>query len=612
MAELELKGATISFGAGALLDHTSLTIEKGERVGLLGRNGAGKTTLMRVLMGDLELDEGSVILRPGLTVAMLEQDVPADAKGSVEALLRGVLGTLGIDEWEADKRVERELDRFDLDRDKDVAELSAGMKRRALLAKALVVEPDLLVLDEPTNHLELDAIARLEEALLRRRGSLLFVTHDRAFLRKVATRIIDLDRGNIVSYECGYGTYLERKADNLAAEAKQQAEFDKHLAKEEVWIRQGILARRTRNMGRVRALKALREERSERRKLVGTAKAKVQETERSGRLVLRTKGLSFAYGENRILDGFDFELLRGDRVGVVGPNGAGKSTLLSLLLGELEPESGEVRHGTKLEVARFDQLHGTLDERRTAAENVCGDGDVVFVDGHPRNVISYLSDFLFTPDQARSSIAKLSGGEKNRLQLAAILARPCNLLVLDEPTNDLDLETLELLEELLSNYKGTLLVVSHDREFLENVVTSIVARDPEPGAARGELGTWREHMGGYDDWQRDLRERKEAAAAAVAAEKAKAERKSAGTKGKDKTPRPRKLTFTEAHELAKLPDAIEALDAKKDALLARMSTPDFYKQPLEFQTGARAELERVESELDAVMERWEELESLER
>ena len=595
-----------------MLDHTSLTIEKGERVGLLGRNGAGKTTLMRVLMGDLELDEGSVILRPGLTIAMLEQDVPVDAKGSVEVLLRGVLAKLGIDEWEADKRVERELDRFDLDRDKDVSELSAGMKRRALLAKALVVEPDLLVLDEPTNHLELDAIARLEEALLRRRGSLLFVTHDRAFLRKVATRIIDLDRGNIVSYECGYGTYLERKADNLAAEAKQRAEFDKHLAKEEVWIRQGILARRTRNMGRVRALKALREERSDRRKLVGTAKAKVQETERSGRLVLRTKGLSFAYGDNRILDGLDFELLRGDRVGIVGPNGAGKSTLLSLLLGELEPESGEVRHGTKLEVARFDQLHATLDERRTAAENVCGDGDVVFVDGHPRNVISYLSDFLFTPDQARSSIAKLSGGEKNRLQLAAILARPCNLLVLDEPTNDLDLETLELLEELLSDYKGTLLVVSHDREFLENVVTSIVARDPEPGAARGELGTWREHMGGYEDWQRDLRERKEEAAAASNAGKAKAARKASGTKGKDKTPKPRKLTFTEAHELAKLPDMIEALDAKKEALLARMSTPDFYKQPLEFQTGARAELERVEAELDQVMGRWEELESLER
>ena len=600
MSELELKDASISFGAGALLDHVDLVIERGERVGLLGRNGAGKTTLMRVLTGDLELDEGVLVMRPGLIVTRLEQEVPANSHGTVEELVRRALVGRDLDDWEIDKRLERELERFELDRDAKVDELSAGMKRRALLASAMIVEPDLLILDEPTNHLELDAIARLEVAMLRRRGSLLFVTHDRAFLRNLATRILDLDRGNLSSYECDYTTYLDRKASDMAAESKRDSEFDKHLAKEEVWIRQGVQARRTRNMGRVRSLIALREERAARRGRTGEARAKIQQAERSGRLVLRATGLTFSYGPKKIVSGLDFELLRGDRVGILGPNGAGKSTLLALLLDELKAGAGDVRHGTKLEVARFDQLHGTLNPERSVSENVAGEADMVFIDGRPRHVISYLSDFLFTPDQVRGSITKLSGGEKNRLQLAAILAQPCNLLVLDEPTNDLDLETLELLEELLSGYKGTLLLVSHDREFLENVVTSVLVHEGP--------GEWREYLGGYEDWQRAAKERQRVAIAAAAEIAAKAARKQAPA---PKPARARRLTFTEAHELKGLPDAIEALEAKKAALIAAQSVPDYYRRPQPQQAADRKALKALEAELETKVDRWDELGSLE-
>lgn len=610
MAELELKNAHISFGAGALLDGASLVIEAGERVGLLGRNGAGKTTLMRILAGELDLDEGSVTTRPGLVVTRLEQDVPVGVTGTVADLVRDALAECDHEDWEIDKRLERELGRFELDGDALVSELSAGMKRRTLLARALAHEPDLLILDEPTNHLELEAIATLERVLLSRKKSLLFVTHDRAFLRKIATRILDLDRGNIKSYECDYGTYLERKAADLAAEEKQNAEFDKHLAKEEVWIRQGILARRTRNMGRVRSLKALREERARRRDVVGEAKARVQETERSGRLVLRAKDVDFAYGDRVILDGFNLELLRGDRVGIVGPNGVGKSTLIKVLLGELEPDVGFAHHGTKLEVARFDQLHDSLNPERTVAENVTGAGDTVFQDGKARNVISYLADFLFTPEQVRGGITKLSGGEKNRLQLAKILSRPCNLLVLDEPTNDLDLETLEMLEELLGNYKGTLLLVSHDREFLENVVTSILAPDPE------QPGIWREYMGGYQDWQRAVKARAEEANRGAGKTSSGTRKKGSSDAPKKEAesdaPKARKLTFTEAYELERLPALAEAADEAKEAHLARISAPDYYKRPQSEQAADRTKLAELEANLEALMNRWEELESLEK
>ena len=602
MADLELLGVSMSFGAGALLDDVDLVIEPGQRVGLLGRNGAGKTTLLRILTGELEPDEGRVTRRAGLIVARLEQEVPLDSPGRVGERLHEVLAPLGLADWEVKKRIEREVARFELDPDAPVVQLSAGMKRRSLLARALVVDPDLLILDEPTNHLELDAIKKLEETLLRRRGTLVFVTHDRAFLRLVGTRIVDLDRGRLTGFDCDYATYLERKAADAAAEAKQAAAFDKKLAKEEVWIRQGVLARRTRNMGRVRSLRAMREEREARRDPVGTARAKLHESGRSGRLVLRTKKLGFAFGDFPIVENLNLEILRGDRIGILGPNGAGKTTLIQLLLEELAPDAGEVRHGTKLDVARFDQLHATLDPRLSLMDNVSGGADVIEIDGKPRQTIGYLSDFLFTPEQARGSITRLSGGERNRLQLACILAKPCNLLVLDEPTNDLDLETLELLEDLLLAYQGTLLLVSHDREFLDNVVTTTLVHEGP--------GRWKEYFGGYSDWQRVVTARAAEAEAVAEAARAKAQRKAAARAGD--APRERRLSFTERHELETLPDRVDALETEKEAVLARMAAADYYRRPQPEQAADRAALARLEAELEAGMRRWEELEGLDR
>ena len=605
MAELELKQATLSLGAGALLDQADLVLEAGERVGLLGRNGAGKSTLMRVLSGALELDEGELQLRPGCVVARLEQEVPEGA-ATVGELLGEALADLGLDEWEHEARLDREAARFDLPLESPLGQLSAGMKRRTLLAAALVRDPDLLLLDEPTNHLELGAIAQLEELLLQFRGTVLFVTHDRAFLQRLATRIVDLDRGQLRSYACTYDQYLVRKAELLAAEEKQNAEFDKFLAQEEVWIRKGIQARRTRNMGRVRRLEELRRERAARREVQGRAKGTLHEAERSGSLVLRTKALTFRYapGGPDLVRGLDLEVRRGDRLGIVGPNGAGKSTLVKLLLGELEPSSGEVAEGTLLEVARFDQVNASLDPRLTVAENVSGGSDTITVGGQDRHIISYLADFLFTPDQARGGIEQLSGGERNRVQLARILARPCNLLVLDEPTNDLDLETLELLEELIGEYQGTLLLISHDRAFLENVVTSIVAPDPDAAP-----GTWREHPGGYEDWA--AREAARADAARAAEEEARRSKRSEkAARSEAAAPEPiKKLTFTEQHELERLPDRIEGLEADQARLHAAMAEPGYFERPQADQAADRERLAALEAELLEAMARWEELEA---
>ena len=603
MALLELRQASLSLGAGPLLDQADLVLERGERVGLLGRNGAGKTTLMRVLGGELALDEGSLVRAPELVVARLEQEVPAGG-GTVEEHLHASLAGLGLEEWEHEARLEREAARFALPRDQALAQLSAGMKRRVLLAAALVQEPDLLLLDEPTNHLELEAIAQLEELLVHGRTTLLFVTHDRAFLQRVATRIVDLDRGRLRSYSCDYATYLERRAAELAAEEKQNAEFDKFLAQEEVWIRKGIQARRTRNMGRVRRLEELRRERAARREVQGRAKGTLHEAERSGSLVLRTKGLGFRYAPEGpdLVAGLDLEVRRGERLGIVGPNGAGKSTLIKLLLGELTPTAGEVTEGTQLEVARFDQVNESLDPRRTVGELVSGGSDTITVGGKDRHIISYLADFLFTPDQVRSGVERLSGGERNRVQLARILARPCNLLVLDEPTNDLDLETLELLEELIGEYQGTLLLISHDRAFLENTVTSILAPDPD-----GPPGSWREHPGGYEDWA--SRQAARAEAERQAAESAKKAARAATAPPPPAAPPKKKLTFTEQHELERLPDQIEALESEQATLHEAMASPGYFERPQADQAADRDRLATLEAELLELMSRWEDLES---
>jgi ATP-binding cassette subfamily F protein uup len=595
MAEIGLSGVTHGFGGPLLLDGVELQIERGERVGLVGRNGAGKSTMLKVLSGRLKPDGGVVTRRADLRIAGLEQEVPTEFHGTVHERLVEVLDELGLEhDWEVEQRLDRVLVDLGLDPAARLEHLSAGAKRRVLLARALVVEPDVLILDEPTNHLDLEGVLHLEEYLLRREGALVFVTHDRAFLRRVATRILDLDRGQLRSYTCDYTTYLERREAELAAEEEQNVQFDKKLAKEEAWLRRGVKARRTRNMGRVRALKAMREERASRREVQGRARADLNQAGRTGQLVIRASDVSVAFGAKRVLDGVELEVQRGDRLGVVGPNGAGKSTLLSVLLGERTPDSGTVRIGTGVEVGRFDQLHTVLDESKSVMENVVDFGDTVTINGHSRHILGYLGDFLFTPEQARGPITKLSGGERNRLQLAKLLARPSNLLVLDEPTNDLDVETLELLESLLVEFKGTLIVVSHDREFLDNVVTSTLVFEGE--------GRVREYVGGYTDWRRD------------AEREAKAETRAAATapkpgKVREQT-RPRRLSFKEKQELEALPARIEALEERKSELEAAMADPDFYRREGDAIAADTAEFEALAADLESSYARWEELEAL--
>ncbi len=595
MAEIGLSGVTHGFGGPLLLDGVELQIERGERVGLVGRNGAGKSTMLKVLSGRLKPDGGVVTRRADLRIAGLEQEVPTEFHGTVHERLVEVLDELGLEhDWEVEQRLDRVRVDLGLDPAARLEHLSAGAKRRVLLARALVVEPDVLILDEPTNHLDLEGVLHLEEYLLRREGALVFVTHDRAFLRRVATRILDLDRGQLRSYTCDYTTYLERREAELAAEEEQNVQFDKKLAKEEAWLRRGVKARRTRNMGRVRALKAMREERASRREVQGRARADLNQAGRTGQLVIRASDVSVAFGAKRVLDGVELEVQRGDRLGVVGPNGAGKSTLLSVLLGERTPDSGTVRIGTGVEVGRFDQLHTVLDESKSVMENVVDFGDTVTINGHSRHILGYLGDFLFTPEQARGPITKLSGGERNRLQLAKLLARPSNLLVLDEPTNDLDVETLELLESLLVEFKGTLIVVSHDREFLDNVVTSTLVFEGE--------GRVREYVGGYTDWRRD------------AEREAKAETRAAATapkpgKVREQT-RPRRLSFKEKQELEALPARIEALEERKSELEAAMADPDFYRRDGDAIAADTAEFEALAADLESSYARWEELEAL--
>ncbi len=592
MALISLNSVSLTFAGLPLLDSASLRIEDGERLGLLGRNGAGKSTLLKLLEGTLLPDSGDVARKFGLRVASLPQEVPLDLAGAVRDYLHEVCGATRSDTaWKIEARIDRAAHDLSLDLNAALETLSTGSKRRVLVAAALVRDPELLILDEPTNHLDIAAIDHLEASLRRRRGALVFVTHDRSFLRNLATRILDLDRGVIRSYPSRFDAYREQRDEELRIEADQAALFDRKLAQEEAWVRRGIKARRTRNEGRVRALEALRRERGARREEVGRVKAILQEAERSGRMVLKCRDAGFSYGGAPVVRDLTTTILRGDRIGILGPNGCGKTTLIRLLLGELPPGTGTVTAGTRLEVAHFEQLHDVLDESKTVVENIGEGRETVPVGGAERHVVSYLRDFLFTSEQIQGPITRLSGGERKRLMLARILSRPCNLLVLDEPTNDLDLETLELLEDLLLEFQGTLLVVSHDRAFLDNVVTSTLAFEGD--------GRWREYVGGYADWVRQTQ-----AAGTLPVTRA------AAGKPDRAVARPRKVGFKEKRELSDLPGAIEELEAEKLRLFEVMAAPNFYSTPADEIARIKQQLAAVEGKIHEAFERWTELEAL--
>ena len=617
---MQFQRVDFSVGGPLLLEHVDLSIEPGERVCIVGRNGMGKSTLMRLMAGELKPDDGEIRIQNGVVVARMAQEVPQDTQGTLFDVVAEGLGDLGqllaryhhalhdgdMDAmgeaqaqieaqhgWDLDLRVQQVLTRLELPEETDFAALSGGMKRRVLLAQALVRNPGILLLDEPTNHLDIEAIAWLEGFLKSFGGSIVFVTHDRSFLRSLATRILEIDRGQLTSWPGDYDNYLRRREERLHAEAQENARFDKLLAQEEVWIRQGIKARRTRNEGRVTALKAMRRERAQRRDLSGNVRMEAAAAQSSGKKVIEAKDITQAYDGRVLLDNVSATIMRGDRVGIIGPNGAGKSTLLKILLGELAPQQGEVKLGTGLQIAYFDQHRSQLDDTRTTLENVAEGSDFVEINGSRKHVIGYLQDFLFSPERARAPITRLSGGERNRLLLAKLFAQPSNLLVMDEPTNDLDVETLELLEELLLDYKGTLLLVSHDRDFLDNVVTSTLVLEGE-----GRLG---DYVGGYSDW---LRQRRTPVAASAAAPS-----KPTLSKQPEPAASKRKLGFKEARELELLPSRIESLEADIAKRTAAMNDAAYYQQaPADLQR-ANDELAARQAELEHAYQRWSELDS---
>lgn len=634
MALINLQDVTIAFGGPLVLDNVSLRIQQGERICLLGRNGTGKTTLLKLINGDLEPDSGTIARQQGISTALLTQEVPEGIRGTVFDVVLSGLGKRGElpaeyhrlsirlveetndaslkqldqlqkmleanDGWDIHRQAETVITRMQLAAEVQFQELSAGLKRRVLLARALVCQPDILLLDEPTNHLDIDAITWLEDFLLRYSGTLVFVTHDRMLVEKLSGRIIELDRGKLSSWECNYEMYLERKQAELEVERRQRAVFDKKLAKEEEWIRQGIKARRKRNEGRVAALLKMREERRVRREQIGTVKMHLQEARRSGKLVIDAEKVRFAYDDNidqAVIGGLTTLIMRGDRVGIIGPNGCGKTTLLRVLLGDLTPQEGHVRPGTNLEIAYFDQLRAQLHDEKSAAENVADGSNRILLNGKTRHVIGYLQDFLFTPGRARSPVKVLSGGERNRLLLAKLFAKPSNLLVMDEPTNDLDIETLELLEELLLHYSGTLLLVSHDRAFLNNVVTSTLVFEGE--------GKVSEYIGGYDDW---LMQRPHPGDFDIPPPK-KAQKKEPTDRA-----RPRKLTNKEKQELETIPQRIEELEQEQVELFQQMADPELYRQGQEgygdMIAKAKKRLEEIKQELAHAYQRWEELEEI--
>ena len=611
------------------MDHVEVTIEPKERLCLVGRNGTGKSSLLKVINGEIKPDDGRVITQNQLKIAKLDQDVPIDIERSVYDVVVDGLGDLAqliaeyhevivqsehdtsealmdrmfrlqseLDAkngWGLQQQVDSMITQLELPADKKVSELSGGWRRRVLLAKALVSQPDLLLLDEPTNHLDVEAITWLENFLLTQSVSLLFITHDRTFLQRLATRIIELDRGNITSWPGDFENYLIKKEEFLRVEAEQNNLFDKRLAEEEVWIRQGIKARRTRNEGRVRRLEALRKERSERRNVVGKVNMGVSGNEKSGKLVFEAENISFAYEDKPLVNNFSTRVIRGDRIGLIGPNGIGKSTLLQLLQGVIQPDEGTVKQGTKLDVAYFDQQRAQLDLEKTVIDNVAGGSDMIEVHGKPRHVISYLKDFLFDPERLRSPAKTLSGGETNRLLLAKLFTKPANVLILDEPTNDLDMETLELLESLLVEFEGTILIVSHDRSFLDNVVTSTWVFE-----GNGQID---EYVGGYQDYLRQSKQQ------------LITEKNQTSTKAVKKTqnssepilPKKNKLSFNEQQELKKLPAKIESLEQEIERIQNEMLDPDFYQKPKDDQKQTNIRLSDVQTALETCYTRWESL-----
>jgi ABC transport system ATP-binding/permease protein len=629
MSLINLNNISIAFGHVALLDNIALRIESGERVCLIGRNGEGKSTLLKIISNAQAPDQGQMEFKSGCKVALLNQEPEFHLNDTVYHAVATSLGKIGQtveeyhnlvqniandnhnerllaqletiqhqleaeDGWRLEQKVETVLSKLKLPTEQKLTELSGGWRRRVALAQALVTEPDLLLLDEPTNHLDIEAITWLEEILLDFNGGLLFVSHDRRFMQRLATRIIELDRGQLTSYPGDYATYLRQKEASLAAEATQAAKFDKHLAQEEVWIRQGIKARRTRNEGRVRALQKLRAQRAQRREQVGNMRLNPNSSELSGRIVIEAENISKNYQNTPLIRNFSTVIMRGDRIGLIGPNGAGKTTLLKLLLGELSPDSGTVKHGTKLSIAYFDQLRAQLNPEERVVDAVAEGQETITINGQKKHVMSYLRDFLFAPARAQSPVKSLSGGERNRLLLARLFTKPVNVFVLDEPTNDLDVESLELLEDFLSNFQGTLLLVSHDRSFLDNVVTSSLVFE-----GKGQV---KEYVGGYQDWLRQCKPlpkspppKKSASPSKPIAQKSKT----------------RKLNYKEQRELAKLPEQIETLETELAELQTLVSNPEFYQQEKASVQQTLARIKTIEEELQTRYARWEELEAIE-
>ena len=626
MPLVTLQDIYLSYGQPPLIDHINLVIERGERVCLIGRNGAGKSTLLKILTGQITADDGVLKRASGVKIAQLEQSVPEDAQGSVFDVITQGLGAEGelakryhhlilelgtnpsdqtmrdleecqseldrVNGWDINQRVESIITKMDLDADVDISSLSGGYKRRVLLARALVCDPDLLLLDEPTNHLDIDAIQWVEQFLLKWEGSLLFISHDRRFMNNLATRFIEIDRGQLAEFNCNYATYLQRKEEILEVEDKQNALFDKRLSQEVVWIRQGIKARRTRNEGRVRALESMRREYADRRKRQGTARMDIQQAERSGKIVAEAQNISFAFAGDQqpVVRDFSTLIQRGDKVGFIGRNGVGKTTLIKLLLSELVPQQGSIKTGTNLNVAYFDQYRSALDEEKSVQDNVSGGRDMLEIGGKPKHVISYLQDFLFAPERCRQPVKALSGGERNRLLLAKLFTQPSNVLVLDEPTNDLDIDTLDLLEELLIDYKGTIILVSHDRAFLNNVVTSTLVFEGN--------GSINQYIGGYDDW---LRQRKTEQPAS-SQQPAKAQTKASSAS--------KKLSYKDQRELDNLPQEIENLETQIAELSEQISQPDFYRGDRNDIAETETRLSELQQQLSHCYDRWESLENL--